>query len=198
MSYGSKINIVLSELNIGLQTAVDFLKAHQELGEIRDDANVSYKISVEQYNALVNEFKGDGDFNKQSGQLFPKKKPCQEVRVLGKIDLDSLNQSKRPQKKNLEGRKKGHGGQTWQRVNVVGKIDLASLNQRTRPQEESRDVHIKEQEEKAPPEFMPIGKNNFDELNKKNEAIESKLDAGSGTTPRESKDSINDSRYDNL
>ena len=195
---GVRLNKVLTELNIGLQTAVDFLKHHKELGSIRDNANVNYNISVEQYNALVNEFKGDGDFNKQSGQLFPKKKPCQEVRVLGKIDLDSLNQSKRPQKKNLEGRKKGHGGQTWQRVNVVGKIDLANLNQRTRPQEESKDVHIKEQEEKAPPEFMPIGKNNFDELNKKNEAIESKLDAGSGTTSRESKDSINDSRYDNL
>ncbi len=193
---GVRLNKVLTELNIGLQTAVDFLKHHKELGYIKDDANVNYKISIEQYNALVNEFKDDGNFKNQSGQLFPKKKPSQEVHVLGKIDLDSLNQSKRPQKKNLGSRMKGREGQTEQRVNVVGKIDLASLNQRIRPKEESKDVHIREQEEKVKPEFKPIGKINLDELNKKNETIESKKETVSGTSSHESKESINDSRYD--
>ena len=91
---------------------------------------------------------------------------------------------------------KGQGGQTGQRVNVVGEIDFASLNQRTRPKEESKEVHIKEQKEKVTPEFKPTGKINIDELNKKNEAIESKNDTVSGTTSRESKDGINDRRYD--
>ena len=193
---GVRLNKVLTELNIGLQTAVDFLKHHKELGYIKDDANVNYKISIEQYNALVNEFKDDGNFKNQSGQLLPKKKPSQEVRVLGKIDLDSLNQSKRPQKKNLGSRMKGREGQTEQRVNVVGNIDLTSLNQRIRPKEESKDVHIREQEEKVKPEFKPIGKINLDELNKKNETIESKKETVSGTSSHESKESINDSRYD--
>ena len=49
---GVRLNKVLSELNIGLQTAVDFLKAHQELGEIRDDANPNTKIWDSQYEAL--------------------------------------------------------------------------------------------------------------------------------------------------
>ena len=53
---GVRLNKVLSELNIGLQTAVDFLKAHQELGEIRDDANPNTKIGDRQYVALVKEF----------------------------------------------------------------------------------------------------------------------------------------------
>ena len=36
---GVRLNKVLSELNIGLQTALDYLKAHAEVGVIKDDAN---------------------------------------------------------------------------------------------------------------------------------------------------------------
>ena len=48
-----RLNKVLTELNIGLQTAVDFLKNKKQLGDISDDASLSTKISDEQYNALV-------------------------------------------------------------------------------------------------------------------------------------------------
>ena len=105
---GVRLNKVLSELNIGLQTAVDFLKNKKSLGEIKDDATSNTKISDEQYEALVREFKGDKDIKKQAEMIFPKKKekekrkeeeapkaePRQEFKPLGKIDLDSLN--KRP------------------------------------------------------------------------------------------------------
>ena len=56
---GVRLNKVLSELNIGLQTAVDFLKKKSSLGEIRDDATTNTKISDEQYQALVDEFSED-------------------------------------------------------------------------------------------------------------------------------------------
>ena len=56
-SMGIRLNKVLTELNIGLQTAVDFLKTKTSLGEIKDDANVNTKITDEQYDALVKEFK---------------------------------------------------------------------------------------------------------------------------------------------
>ena len=105
---GVRLNKVLSELNIGLQTAVDFLKKKSSLGEIKDDATSNTKISDEQYEALVKEFKGDKDIKKQAEMIFPKKKEKekkkeeeapkvearQEFKPLGKIDLDSLN--KRP------------------------------------------------------------------------------------------------------
>ncbi len=104
---GVRLNKVLSELNIGLQTAVDFLKKKNRLGEVKDDATPNTKISDEQYEALVSEFKGDKAIKKQAEMIFPKKKekekkkeeaPKVEVRQqftpLGKIDLDSLN--KRP------------------------------------------------------------------------------------------------------
>ena len=51
-----RLNKVLTELNIGLQTAVDFLKNNKSLGEIKDDANLSTKISDEQYDALKSHF----------------------------------------------------------------------------------------------------------------------------------------------
>ena len=79
---GVRLNKVLTELKIGLQTAVDFLKNKRDLGEIKDDANVNTKITDEQYNALVREFKGDKDVKTQAGMMFPKKekKPKKDAR----------------------------------------------------------------------------------------------------------------------
>ena len=101
---GVRLNKVLTELNIGLQTAIDYLKNKKSLGDIKDDANVNTKISDEQYNALVKEFKGDKDVKTLAGMIFPKKKdkpkakpepvvevvkeePRQTFTPLGKIDL---------------------------------------------------------------------------------------------------------------
>lgn len=70
---GIRLNKVLTELNIDLQSAVDFLKAKNDLGDIREDATTNTKISDEQYEALVKKFRRP---------LF---KP------LGKIDLNSIS-----------------------------------------------------------------------------------------------------------
>ena len=109
---GVRLNKVLTELNIGLQTAVDFLKKKTSLGDIRDDATSNTKISDEQYEALVHEFNGDKAVKTQADKLFPKKKekkpekPAvtqaetllqqsrQQFKPLGKIDLDSIGKSK--------------------------------------------------------------------------------------------------------
>ena len=106
---GVRLNKVLTELNIGLQTAIDYLKNKKSLGDIKDDANVNTKISDEQYDALVKEFKGDKDVKTQAGMIFPKKKdkdkpkakpepvvemvkeePRQTFTPLGKIDLGQI------------------------------------------------------------------------------------------------------------
>ena len=112
---GVRLNKVLTELNIGLQTAVDFLKKKSSLGEIRDDATSNTKISDEQYEALVQAFSGDKAVKTQAEKLFTKIKkekkaekpatpqveepsaaeqPRQQFKPLGKIDLDSLGKSK--------------------------------------------------------------------------------------------------------
>ena len=112
---GVRLNKVLTELNIGLQTAIDFLKNNKDLGEIRDDANVNTKITDEQYQALVDKFKGDKVVKTQASMMFPKKekKPKKEVRPepvvevreeprqtftpLGKIDLGSIGKPAKSQ-----------------------------------------------------------------------------------------------------
>ena len=111
---GIRLNKVLTELNIGLQTAVDFLKNKKSVGEIRDDVTTNTKITDEQYEALVHEFSSDKAVKTQADKLFPKKKekkPEQPVKTkteeeilqrqqfkpLGKIDLDSLNKPKSAQ-----------------------------------------------------------------------------------------------------
>jgi len=114
---GVRLNKVLSELNIGLQTAVDFLKKKSELGEVKDDATPNTKISDDQYEALVNEFSTDKAVKTQAEQLFPKKTKEKKVeksatpekavtksdelleqrpqfKPLGKIDLDSIGKPK--------------------------------------------------------------------------------------------------------
>jgi len=108
---GIRLNKVLTELNIGLQTAVDFLKKKSELGEIRDDATSNTKISDLQYGALVQEFSSDKAVKTQASTLFPKKNKekkqelaktkteekmaqRQQFTPLGKIDLDSIGKPK--------------------------------------------------------------------------------------------------------
>jgi len=108
---GVRLNKVLSELNIGLQTAVEFLKKKSHLGDVKDDATPNTKITDEQYEALVGEFKGDKAIKKQAEMIFPKKKEKekkkeevvatkievrQEFKPLGKIDLDGWTRRPAP------------------------------------------------------------------------------------------------------
>ena len=99
-------------MNIGFQTAVDFLKNKKSLGEIKDDANLSTKISDDQYNALVRQFKGDKDIKNEAEKLAKKGKEkktekkspkaedlvtkVQKYTPLGKIDLGSVGKPAKP------------------------------------------------------------------------------------------------------
>lgn len=107
-----RLNKAIRELNIGLQTAVEFLKKRSDLGEVRDD--LSFKLSDGQYNALKEEFKSDKEVRNQAEKLLQKhpkekKRPSdrkeqkpvkatqpQKYTVLGKIDLDSLGKKPVP------------------------------------------------------------------------------------------------------
>ena len=142
-----RLNKVLSELNIGLQTAVDFLKK-KNLGEIEEDAKPSTKITDEQYEALVSEFKGDQAVKHEAEKIFIKKakekKQEKEEKKLTKAE-ELLEQ--RPQFK------------------PVGKIDLDALNGKKaapakpepKPEEEEKPAAVKEpvQEEKPAEKETP-------------------------------------------
>ena len=114
---GVRLNKVLSELNIGLQTAVDFLKNKKELGEVKDEMTPNTKISDVQYQALVSEFNGDKAVKTQADMMFTKKvkekkvekaeKPEKaltkteemmeqrtQLKTLGKINLEEVGKPK--------------------------------------------------------------------------------------------------------
>ena len=112
-----RLNKALRELNIGLQTAVEFLEKRSELGEVK--AEPSFKLNDGQYQALVETFRQDAEVRNQAEKLFLKKpkdkKREQEIKdhhaesllgslkqqqfkPLGKIDLENLG--KKSAKKN--------------------------------------------------------------------------------------------------
>ena len=66
-----RLNKALRELNIGRQTAVDFLQKKSELGEVKDD--LSFKLNDAQYQALVEAFKQDAAVRSEAEKLFQKK-----------------------------------------------------------------------------------------------------------------------------
>ena len=109
-----RLNKAIRELNIGLQTAIDFIEKKKELGEVKADLN--FKLSDEQYGALVEAFKSDATVKTDAKKLFPKKpkekkakeKPAedhkgetllegrQQYKPMGKIDLDQIGKKPQP------------------------------------------------------------------------------------------------------
>ena len=254
---GIRINKAIRELNIGHQTAVEFLKKRPDLGEVGDD--LSFKLNEEQYKALVDAFRAEKEVRTQAEKLLakhPKEKTRpqetkeqhvekktddtakQVFKPLGKIDLDSIGKKPAPKKDNktnnikvekveapekkatepkpdkvtveevkpvvvpkpvvketpkpvknidsnndvIEKKKESFANtepksvnnndkedktkslftlksevNLTPKVNVLGKIDLDSINQSTRPKKKSKEERRKEREEKAA-QARPEGK----------------------------------------
>ena len=114
---GIRLSKAIRELNIGLQTAVDFLTKRKDLGEVKADPN--FKLNDEQYQALVDSHKTDKDLRTLASTIFPKRKEKkeekrpenhqaeallsagrQQFKQVGKIDLDNLG--KKPSEKKPE------------------------------------------------------------------------------------------------
>jgi translation initiation factor IF-2 len=241
-----RLNKAIRELNIGLQTAVEFLESKKNLGEITADQN--FKLNDEQYRALVEAFKQDAEVRNEAEKLFQKKPKekkhapeqkaqhteslleksgIQQFKPVGKIDLDKLGKhasatksaapvekkapepkaaavsqepkkepkpaapkvekpaapkaeapketpkaakpaevkvekpaanAKTEDKKTVVEQKADEGVFMLKsekkilntpKVNVLGKIDLDSLNQSTRPKKKTKEEKRKEREEKA-------------------------------------------------
>ena len=231
-----RLNKALRELNIGLQTAVEFLEKRKNLGEVKPDP--SFKLSDQQYKALTDAFSQDKEVRDQAEKLFNKKAKDkkrtpeqkdnraesllesngkQQYKPLGKIDLDNIGKApaaqsvadkpetaavspesakespkaepkkeQKPQqasqhKQEMKQEQHQKPQQTQQpkaeqqqqdqateassqpsnvftlksekkftsnEPKVLGKIDLSSLNQSTRPKKKSKEERKKEREEK--------------------------------------------------
>lgn len=109
-----RLNKAIVELNIGLQTAVEFLQKRPELGEVKPDTN--FKLSDEQYEALKRAYKQDAEVRNKAGKLFMKK-PKDKKRA--------PENTERPAEKSVVGRQ--------QQYKPLGKIDLDSLGKKPKP-----------------------------------------------------------------
>ena len=107
-----RLNKAIRELNIGLQTAVEFLEKRPELGEVKGDQN--FKLSDEQFKALEKEFKPDQVVKNGAAKIFQKKQK-DKVRT----------------KKAFEPKKETVTKQELPKIKTLGKIDLEQLNKPT-------------------------------------------------------------------
>ena len=113
---GVRTNKVMKELNIGLDSVVEYLKSVPGL-EPEKELKPNTKLSDAQYDALKTRFqskkrieeKADSGFPLISGEHKTLKHITDgkgiDINIVGKIDLDSLNQKTRPKKKPREEKK---------------------------------------------------------------------------------------------
>ena len=113
-----RLNKALRELNIGLQTAVEFLEKRKELGEVKSEP--SFKLNDEQYNALLEAFKQDADVRNKAELMSHKKQQDK------KQAAEEKKQAAEDKKQTAEAQPKTKS----QTFNVIGKIDLDSLNKK--------------------------------------------------------------------
>ena len=209
-----RLNKALRELNIGLQTAVEFLEKRSDLGEVK--AEPSFKLSDAQYAALAGAFQQDKEVRSQAEKLLQKKpkekkrseetqaEPLlksstqQQFKPLGKIDLDSLNKKpaqkkpatpethKEPQAKtNAVSQKPATNSEAPQKASTEAKVDNQNKNQNTVGQNKE---HKQEKKQEAAKTVV----NNTASAPKKVEAAEKpaeapKTETGIFTTKSEKK-----------
>ena len=128
-----RLNKALRELNIGLQTAVEFLEKRSELGEVK--AEPSFKLTDAQYDALVGAFQQDKEVRNQAEKLLQKK-------------------PKEKKGKDESRAEKSHSSSTPQQYKPLGKIDLDSIGrkpaaQKSSPKTDKPETHAKPQAKTA-------------------------------------------------
>ena len=137
-----RLSKVTKECNVGLQTAVEFLNK-KGFGDI--DMNPNTKISDEQYELLLKEFKSDKGLRSEATQLIQKRQEHKEKKESQRQPRPVEEvETKAPQ---MEGPK------------IVGKIDLG-VKKRTPQPEKKEEVPVEKPEPKveAKPEPVPASK----------------------------------------
>jgi translation initiation factor IF-2 len=110
----TRLSKAISELNIGFQTAVDFLQNKSELGDA-SELKPSSKLTDKQYAALVEAFRKDAEEKKDAEKLFKKPKERKREQTAKKDEASTRGESMLRQ---------------TQQYKVVGKIDLDSVGTR--------------------------------------------------------------------
>ena len=105
-----RLNKAIRELNIGFQTAVEFLEKRSELGEFKPE--LSFKLNDGQYHALEKAFKQDAEVRSQAEKLTQKK---------------TQDKKEASEKKKAEAKTEKQQLAKVQKFTPLGKIDLSTV-----------------------------------------------------------------------
>lgn len=114
---------------MGLQTAVDFLNSK---GNNEIEANLNTKISDEQYEQLIKEFKPDSVLKDAANQMIQQQKEEKERKEKQKAEAKARAkaeaEAKEKARAEAEARAKAEAAKKQQTLKVVGHIDLDAKN----------------------------------------------------------------------
>ena len=128
-----RLNKVTKECNVGLQTAVEFL---QKKGFSDVEANPNFKISEEQYEMLIAEFKTDKGLRDDAANISRQRQQKEKKETIAITPEPAITATVTEQQE----------VQTEKRLKVIGKIGLDALSGR-KPQKKEEEPVNEELEE---------------------------------------------------
>ena len=147
-----RLSKAIKECNVGLQTAVDFLNK-KGIGEV--EANLNAKISDEQYDLLLKEFKPDSVLKDAANHMLQQQKEEKERKEKEKAEAKAKAKAEAEAKAKAEEEAKAKAEKEAkakkQTLKVVGHIDLDAPKKKAEPA-----VEEKKQAEK--PVEAPVAK----------------------------------------
>ncbi len=143
-----RLSKAIKECNVGLQTAVDFLNK-KGIGEV--EANLNAKISDEQYDLLLKEFKPDSVLKDAANHMLQQQKEEKERKEKEKAEAKAKAKAEEEAKAKAEEEAKAKK----QALKVVGHIDLDAPKKKAEPAAEEKKQA--EKPAKAPAE-APVAK----------------------------------------
>ena len=150
-----RLNKAIKECNVGLQTAVEFLQK-KGFTDVEEDLNA--KISEEQYEVLLKEFKPDSVLKSQANMMLQQQK---EARAAKEQAREEARAEKAAKAAAAEAAAKAAAEKEAQKpvFKVVGKIDLDKKPKPApapEPEPEPKPEPVPEPEETVAPEPAPV------------------------------------------
>ena len=153
-----RLNKALKELNIGINTAAEFL---QKKNMPLEDASLNAKLSDDQYNTLVKEFGADKDKNAETRLSIQKRKEKESQDKAERKERERQEQLRKEAEKKKQQEVFRIGTEQMPELKVLGKIETPKPAKKEEPQPEKpveAPVKVKETpkaEPKAEPKPMP-------------------------------------------
>ena len=154
-----RLSKAIKECNVGLQTAVDFLNK-KGIGEV--EANLNAKISDEQYDLLLKEFKPDSVLKDAANHMLQQQKEEKERKEKEKAEAKAKAKAEAEAKAKAEEEAKAKAEEEAkakkQALKVVGHIDLDAPKKKAEPAAEEKkqaekpvEAHVAKPAEEAKP-----------------------------------------------